>query len=187
MSTREKKRQKSNDGTPVALPVGSHALSTHTSEITKINDMPRDLFPDILSFLDIPDWVAASETSKEMCSIVRNSDDLWRRFLPQFPNRGTIELNGITLDEWTDPRTINGYENLTVFFQTKQLVEFREKIYAWRWPAIDEYFRSKHWGERQEVRLVRQEVRLERQEARLMRQEVGLIRRIVSRRRRPLP
>ena len=150
MSTCEKKRQKSNDGTPVALPVGSHALSTHTSEITMINDiMPRDLINEILSFLNTPDWVAVSETSMELCSIVRNSDNLWRRFLPQFPRRNTVLKNGILLDEWIDPRNINAYENLIVFFQTKQLWEFKEKILTWQRTWVEKICRER------QVRLMR--------------------------------
>ena len=137
MSTREKKRRKANDGSPVALPVSSRAAvspvgdeddKTHlyTPTIAVIHECMPGVFANILSFLNTPDWVAVSETSKDMCSTVRNNDNLWQRYVPTFPCHKPSPLVDIP-EEWVDPRRIESFGKRKAFFKAKLLTEYRRK------------------------------------------------------------
>ena len=189
MSTREKKRRKANDGSPVALPVSSRAAvspigddddKTHlyTPTIAVIHECMPGVFANILSFLNTPDWVAVSETSKDMCSTVRNNDNLWQRFLPRFPHYSP-DPSVVPVDEdLIDPRYRNGFENLTVFFQAKKLLEYEKYIFSVLVKMADEY---------EELRRKEREARLMRAEAILLREARLLRRRRLRRRHRPVP
>ena len=105
-----------------------------------LNEIMPGVLCEILSFLEAPELAAVSETTKEMCRFVRVHDNLWQSFVPTFPChdlwQSSVPLCPVPRDglstqipeEWVDPRHINGFENLTVFFQAKQLQEYKNKV-----------------------------------------------------------
>ena len=137
MSTREKKRRKANDGSPVALPVSSRAAVSpvgdeddkkhlYTPTIAVIHECMPGVLLNILSFLQAPELAAVSVTSKEMCRFIRVNDNLWQRYVPTFPCHKPSPLVDIP-EEWVDPRRIESFGKRKAFFRAKLLTEYRKK------------------------------------------------------------
>ena len=105
-----------------------------------LNEIMPGVLCEILSFLEAPELAAVSETTKEMCGFVRVNDNLWQSFVPTFPCHNLWQSfvpaspwprGGPIVqipEEWVDPRHMNGFENLNVFYQAKQLQEYKNKV-----------------------------------------------------------
>ena len=105
-----------------------------------LNEIMPGVLCEILSFLEAPELAAVSETTKEMCGFVRGHDKLWQSFVPTFPCHNLWQSfvpsspwprEGPIVqipEEWVDPRHMNGFENLNVFYQAKQLQEYKKQV-----------------------------------------------------------